>query len=118
MSHSPVLSMIFSMLALGAVSANGQASTENLYVACDNGTRCVTAPCASLDAFDLTTGEFHAGVDVDAATLGDADASGLFDGTAVFLGRLQAEEDAGPPTILVSRIERPATPAETRLCTG
>lgn len=48
-------------VATAQVFANGQGS----YVFCDNGLRCVAAPCPSNSALDLAAGKLIKGVSID-----------------------------------------------------
>ncbi|WP_256117298.1 hypothetical protein [Shinella lacus] len=104
------------------------AAAENLYVVCDNGLRCVKAPCPSSTMRNLETGEEFRGVAPDIAGLSDADQQRIRETDALYYGRLvlsghteNREQDiAGKrqslPVLVITGIARESTAAERRHC--
>ena len=92
---------------------------EVLFIVCDNGLRCVRAPCPAQDAMEVATGAKHRRVSADFSKLGQADrervaaTSGTYHGTLVFSGTI----GAGPrPRVTALRIAHDATPAQAAAC--
>ncbi len=104
------------------------AAAENLYVVCENGLRCVRAPCPSSTMRNLETGEEFRGVAPDIAPLSDADqqrirdADALYYGSLVLSGHTESREQgiAGKrqslPVLVITGIARESTAAERRHC--
>lgn len=102
---------------LGLASPAVQA--EALFVSCDNGLRCVRAPCPSRDVVLLPSGQRYARTGPQFEGLSKADleklnqGDGLYDGTLVLGGTI----DEGPPVRVVARrVVRQTTPREATLC--
>ena len=103
-------------------------ASERRYVVCDNGLRCVTAPCPSSTALDLATGEMFKGVRPDISELAEADQRRIQDTDALYYGRLVlrghlsdrdlplAGKSVTLPSLVVTGIERAATSDERRFC--
>jgi hypothetical protein len=101
---------------------------ERAYVACDNGLRCVTAPCPSTTVHALATGRQWKGVSPDIGRLSETDQQRIRDTDALYFGRLvlrghveqRVQKIAGRrqelPVLLVTGILREARPAERRQC--
>jgi len=118
-------------LCLAAVlflSASLARAEEGAYVACDNGLRCVMAPCPSTTVHALATGRQWKGVSPDISALSKADRQRIRDTDALYFGRLvlrghveqRVQKIAGRrqelPVLLVTGILREARPAERRQC--
>lgn len=103
-------------------------ASQRRYVVCDNGLRCVTAPCPSSSARDLATGEMFKGVRPDISGLAEADQRRIQDTDALYYGRLvlrgHVADSEAPlagkrdtlPSLVVTGIERAATSTERRFC--
>lgn len=91
------------------------------YVVCDNGLRCVKAPCPSTTVRDLATGKAGRSVFPDISRLSEADQQRIRETDALYFGRLvvrgHVERRAdGPSALVVTGIVRTAKPAERRHC--
>lgn len=99
------------------------------FVACDNGLRCVKAPCPSRSAVNLDTGEVTRGVDFDLHGLTPEDRAGLQEAMALYYGRtiLEAQIQTrahGPhapgagrsPLLVATAVLGPATPEQAAQC--
>jgi len=101
---------------------------ERAFVACDNGLRCVTAPCPSTTVHALATGRQWKGVSPDIGRLSEADQRRIRDTDALYFGRLVlrghveqrvqkiASRRQELPVLVVTGILREARPAERRQC--
>lgn len=104
------------------------AAAETPYVVCDNGLRCVRAPCPSSTMRNLETGAEFRGVAPDIAPLSDADQQRIRDTDALYYGRLvlnghtetREQDIAGKrqslPVLVITGIARESTAAERRHC--
>lgn len=107
------------------------------FVACDNGIRCVMAPCPSRSAANLDAGEVTRGVGFDLSPLTDEDKAqlrvpgALYDATTVVVGHIEEREspvmgpkiDSGTPprsfktpVLVVSAVLGPSSAAEAAQC--
>jgi hypothetical protein len=98
------------------------------YVVCDNGLRCLKAPCPSSTAYDLAGGQPVRGVYADIDGLSEADrrrireTDALYFGRLVLHGRIENRERtiAGRshmlPSLIITGIGREATSSERRQC--
>lgn len=98
------------------------------FVACDNGLRCIKAPCPSRSAVNLDTGEITRGVGFDLRALtpearASLEPSGLYYGTRILEARIEnrvhgprAEGGRQPPLLVVTAVFGPSTPAEAAQC--
>lgn len=103
---------------LGSVTAAGASDGEALFVTCDNGLRCIKAPCPARDVVALPSGKRYtrtgpklrlSAADGERLAAGD----GLYSGTIVLGGAIEE----GPPVVIVAtRVVRPATAQEAALC--
>jgi hypothetical protein len=121
-----LVAIVIGLLALGFCPS--MAAAEGAYVACDNGLRCVVAPCPSTTARDLATGRAIKGVYPDIDGLPEADrqrlrdADALYFGTLVLRGHIEDRETVirsrthRLPTLVVTGLDRAATAAERRHC--
>jgi len=112
-------------LFFGATLAQAE---EGAYVACDNGLRCVMAPCPSTTVHALATGRQWKGISPDIGRLSKTDQQRIRDTDALYYGRLvlrghveqRAQRIAGRrqdlPVLVVTGILREARPAERRQC--
>ncbi|MDX8518388.1 hypothetical protein [Mesorhizobium dulcispinae] len=110
----------------GAVArAGGQGS----YVPCDNGLRCVMAPCPSNSALDLASGKIIKGVSVDIDGLPQQDkaldlADKLYAGKIVVTGTIENRphtfngKQYSLPTLVATSIERAAKDSERGHCSA
>ncbi|MGO4676483.1 hypothetical protein AB4Z40_26610 [Bosea sp. 2YAB26] len=104
---------------LAAAAIPPPAVAQALFVACDNGLRCVQAPCPSKDVVLVPSGRRYAKTDPDLSSLPAADAarrdltSGLYSGRLVLSGTV---EDGPPVRITATKILRRATAHEAALC--
>jgi len=101
---------------------------EGAYVACDNGLRCVMAPCPSTTVHALAIGRQWKGVSPDIGRLSKTDQRRIRDTDALYYGRLvlrghverRMQRIAGRrqelPVLVVTGILREARPAERRQC--
>lgn len=95
------------------------AAAQALFVACDNGLRCVQAPCPSKDVVLVPSGRRYAKTDPDLSALPPTDAarrdlaSGLYSGRLVLSGTV---EDGPPVRITATKVLRRATAHEAALC--
>ncbi|RTM00798.1 MAG: hypothetical protein EKK31_22345 [Hyphomicrobiales bacterium] len=106
------------------------AAAQGSYVYCDNGLRCIKAPCPSNSALDLATGKIIKGVSIDTSELPQADRerSHLSDmlhyGSIVVRGRIESRPEAltsdeyVPKTIVVETIERETMMKERQHCSS
>ena len=104
------------------VAASLQAMAKDAaYIACDNGLRCLKAPCPSTTVRELATGREWKGEPPDIGRLSDADQKRIRETDALYYGRLvlrgHVEKPAkGPSILIVTGIVRTAKPAERRHC--
>lgn len=102
-------------------------AAEASYVFCDNGLRCVKAPCPSNNALDLATGVVTKGVSIDTERLPEKDRTAdlpnrLYAGTIVLAGFLETRNvtytgrDHSLPYLVATGVERGATPDESARC--
>lgn len=108
-------------------SGAGAAAAEP-YVVCDNGLRCVRAPCPSTNALDLASGTVLRVSGVDLARLSRQERdraegeNATYDGSLVLAGAVvdTMANDAGKarpvPIFVATRILRTAQAAERRQC--
>lgn len=109
-----------SLLAVAALAAATlPAGAQTLFVTCDNGLRCVRAPCPSKDVVLVPSGERYARTEPDLSGLPPEDsarrdlANGLYYGRLVLAGTVSE----GPPVqIVASKVLRRATAREAALC--
>jgi hypothetical protein len=115
------------VLVLLASPAAASAASSS-YVYCDNGLRCVKAPCPSNSALDVSTGEVIKGVTIDAERLppGDRDApdlaEALYSGRVVVRGSMEVRtrtitgKEYKLPYLVAAGIERDARADERKHC--
>jgi hypothetical protein len=116
-----LLALLVFMPTASAVS--GEAS----YVYCDNGLRCVMAPCPSNNALDLAAGAVMKGVSIDTERLPGKDrtedlTNDLYAGKLVLRGSIEERtvKHTGKvyrlPYLVATGVERAATPDESARC--
>lgn len=114
-------------LALSLFSAP-LAAAEGRYVVCDNGLRCVMAPCPSSTIRNLDSGAEYRGVSPDIGGLAEGDRQRIAEADALYSGRLvlrghvedREQEIAGRrqslPVLVVTGIAGEATADDRRHC--
>ncbi|AZN96362.1 hypothetical protein EJ066_03095 [Mesorhizobium sp. M9A.F.Ca.ET.002.03.1.2] len=122
--RTPLLVAICSIGALPSVAA-----AESSYVYCDNGLRCVMAPCPSNSALDLATGKIIKGVSIDIDGLPQEEkALGLSDklyaGKVVVAGSIENQTQTlngkqyTLPWLVAAGIERASRDSERGHCSS
>ncbi|WP_217578514.1 DUF6748 domain-containing protein [Mesorhizobium sp. GbtcB19] len=118
------------MIAICCLSAAAaRADAQGSYVPCDNGLRCVTAPCPSTSALDLASGKIIKGVSVDIDGLPQQDraldlADKLYVGKLVVAGTIENRphtfngKQYSLPTLVATGIERAAKDGERGHCSA
>ena len=115
----PTIPALAACLLLAVTSPSP--AKDAVYVACDNGLRCVKAPCPSTTVRELATGKEWKGTSPDIGRLSEADQGRIRETDALYFGRLvlrgHVERRVNAPSVLVvTGIERKARPAERRHC--
>lgn len=121
---TPLLVAIFSICALPSVAA-----AESSYVYCDNGLRCVMAPCPSNSALDLATGKIIKGVSIDIDGLPREDkavdlSDKLYAGKVVVVGSIENRTQTlngkqyTSPWLVATGVERAARDSERGHCSS
>lgn len=116
-------------LAFLLASVSAPATANGLYVFCDNGLRCVKAPCPSNSALDLKTGVVIKGVSIDTGHLPEKSRPAdlpdlLYAGTLVLRGSIEQRtvtytgKAYSLPYLVATAIEREATSGERRHCSA
>jgi len=117
------LLVVTALLAAAAASA-----AERAYVVCDNGLRCIAAPCPSTNALDIARRTVERGVwaDVGGLSRAERDAiqsdNSLYEGTRVISARREDRtmtvmgRKRVLPFLVATKVLRTSTPAERRLC--
>ncbi len=139
MFRIPLSALGLSLAALGAAHALEPPASFPVeppgarFVACDNGIRCVRAPCPSRSAANLDAGEVTRGVGFDLSPLTDEDKAqlgvpgALYDATTVVVGHIEEREapmigSGTPPqtykspVLVVSAVLGPSSAAEAAQC--
>ncbi|QDC00943.1 hypothetical protein [Mesorhizobium sp. 8] len=106
------------------LAAGSAYAVPGLYVYCDNGLRCVKAPCRSNNALDLKTGAIIKGVSIDTKRLPEKDRAAdlLYAGKLVLRGSIERRTVTYTgkahelPYLVVTAIERKATMGESARC--
>jgi hypothetical protein len=122
--RTPLLVAIFAICVLPRVAA-----AESRYVHCDNGLRCVMAPCPSNSALDLATGRMIKGVSIDIDGLPQEDkALDLSDklraGKVVVVGSIENRTQTlngmqyALPWLVATSIERASSGSERGHCSS
>jgi hypothetical protein len=111
------------------LAAQALADGKDSYVFCDNGLRCVMAPCPSNSALDLATGKVIKGVSIDVDALPQQDkaldlARTLYVGKVVVLGSIENRTQTvngkqyTSPWLVATGIERAARDSERGHCSA
>lgn len=115
---------LLSLASLPAIAA------EQSYVVCDNGLRCIKAPCPSNSALEIATGKIVKGVSIHTSSLPEEDKAALdlsdklYAGKVVVRGSIETSRTtiAGKaydlPYLVVSAVERQAKASERRHCSA
>jgi hypothetical protein len=111
------------MLFTSGAKAQGD---ERFYVYCDNGTRCIQAPCPSRSARDVQSGETLRGIRLDLSGLPESERKrsdlhdALYHHTLVLGGhKTTAQVDGSQvPALAIGRIIRASTKAERSHCSS
>jgi hypothetical protein len=118
--RTPLLAAIFSICVLPSLAA-----AESSYVYCDNGLRCVMAPCPSNSALDLATGKIIKGVSIDIDELPQEDkARDLYAGKVVVVGSIENRTQTlnskqyTLPWLVATGIERASRDSERNHCSS
>ena len=109
--------------------AEAQADGQGSYVPCDNGLRCVMAPCPSTSALELTTGKVVKGLWVDIDGLPQQDkaldlSDKLYAGKLVVTGTIEDRPHSfnskqySLPTLVAAGILRTAKDDESNHCSS
>jgi hypothetical protein len=110
-------------------TAGARAEGQGSYVPCDNGLRCVMAPCPSNSALDLATGKIVKGVWIDIDGLPQQDKvldlpDKLYAGKVVITGTIENRshdfngKHYSLPTLIATGIERAAKDGEHGHCSA
>lgn len=103
------------------------AAARSSYVYCDNGLRCVMAPCPSNSALDLATGKVVKGVSIDIDHLPQEDkalSGRLYAGKLVIVGSIETRtrifngRQYTLPWLVATGIERAARDSERGHCSS
>ena len=126
---SNIAAMILLAIGVYATTAPAFADGRDGYVFCDNGLRCVAAPCASNSALDLTTGKIIKGVSIDIDGLPQEDkaldlSDKLYAGKVVVAGSIENRPEtlngkqSTQPWLVATGIERAARDSERSHCSA
>ena len=113
----------------GMAAAGAEAQGQGSYIPCDNGLRCVMAPCPSDSALDLATGKVVKGVWIDIDGLPQQDKAldlpeKLYAGKVVVTGTIENRphdfngKHYSLPTLIATGIERAAKDSERGHCSA
>lgn len=119
-------SLVFAASLIGLPSL---AAAKSSYVYCDNGLRCVMAPCPSNSALDLATGKVVKGVSIDIDRLPQEDkaldlSDRLYAGKLVVVGSIENRVQTFNgrqytlPWLVATGIERAARDSERGHCSS
>lgn len=125
MTKSVAPALLIAALCLSAAEAG--AGGQGSYVPCDNGLRCVMAPCPSNGALDLASGKIIKGVSIDIGGLPQQDKAldlqdKLYAGKVVVTGTIENRPHSfngkqySLPTLVATGIERAAKDNERGHC--
>ena len=124
-----VASILVLIVGACVATAEARADAQGSYVPCDNGLRCVAAPCPSTSALDLATGLVIKGVWVDIDGLPQHDKAldlpdRLYAGKLVVAGAIENRSQSfngkqySLPTLVATGIERTARDSERKHCSS
>ncbi|ANT53683.1 hypothetical protein [Mesorhizobium amorphae] len=117
------------IISVGALTTQALADGQHSYVFCDNGLRCVVAPCPSNSALDLATGKIVKGVSIDVDGLPQQDkalnlSDKLYAGKLVVVGSIEnrTETHHGQqytlPWLVATGVERASKDSERGHCSA
>ncbi|MFD2054382.1 hypothetical protein ACFSQT_15165 [Mesorhizobium calcicola] len=127
---SRLRSVLLSLATASTSLVPSLAAAESSYVYCDNGLRCLKAPCPSNSALDLATGTIIKGVSIDSSGLPQADkaltdlSDALYAGKLVVRGSIEhrtqtiAGKDYSLPWLVATGIVRAARDSERKHCSS
>jgi hypothetical protein len=126
---SKIAVMILLAVGICATTAQAFADGRDGYVFCDNGLRCVSAPCPSNSALDLTTGKIIKGVSIDIDGMPQEDkaldlSDKLYAGKVVVAGSIENRpqtfngKQSTQPWLIATGIERAARDSERGHCSA
>ncbi|KQZ15963.1 hypothetical protein ASD44_11500 [Mesorhizobium sp. Root554] len=127
MRFSPLLTPLVAIACLALMSV--AEASAGLYVVCDNGLRCIMAPCPSSSALDIATGRIVKGVSADTSGLPRKDrtpelSDALYSGRLVLRGSItnRVQTFNGKlhtlPVLVATAVERKAKASERRHCSS
>lgn len=105
-------------------------AAEASYVFCDNGLRCVKAPCPSNSALDIATGKIVKGVSIDTGRLPEEDKAALdlsdklYAGKIVLRGSIETRKktilgkEYTLPYLVATAVERQSRQSERKHCSS
>jgi len=116
-------------ISLCATTAQAFAGGQHRFVYCDNGLRCVVAPCPSNSALDLASGKVIKGVSIDIDGLPQEDkaldlSDKLYAGKVVVTGTIENRPQTfngkqySLPTLVATGIERASKESERGHCSA
>jgi len=126
---SNIAAMILLAVGIYTTTAQALANGRDGYVFCDNGLRCVAAPCPSNSVLDLTTGKIVKGVSIDIDGLPQEDkaldlSDKLYAGKLVIAGSIENRpqtlngKQSTQPWLVATGIERAARDSERGHCSA
>jgi hypothetical protein len=121
--------LLLLVVGLCAMIAQAFADKQDSYVFCDNGLRCIAAPCPSSSALDLATGKVIKGVSIDIDGLPQEDkaldlSDKLYAGKVVVAGSIENRTQTfngkqySLPTLVATGIERASRASERGHCSA
>lgn len=121
--------LIIAAAGISVTAAQADAGGQGAYVFCDNGLRCLTAPCPSNSALDLTSGKTIKGVSIDTSRLPQQDKAldlqdKLYAGKLVIAGAIENRQQTfngrkySLPTLVATGIERTSRDGERKHCSA
>ncbi|RRH89403.1 hypothetical protein EH240_34140 [Mesorhizobium tamadayense] len=127
MTKSVARALLIAVFCLSAAEA--RADGQGSYMPCDNGLRCVMAPCPSSSALDLASGRIIKGVSIDIDGLPQQDkaldlSDKLYAGKVVITGTIENRphtfngKQYSLPTLVATGIERAAKDSERGHCSA
>lgn len=121
--------LIIAAAGICVTATQADAGGQGAYVFCDNGLRCLTAPCPSNSALDLASGKIVKGVSIDTSRLSQQDKAldlqdKLCAGKLVVAGAIVNRQQTfngrkySLPTLVATGIERTSRDSERRHCSA
>ncbi len=121
--------LIIAAAGICVTATQADAGGQGAYVFCDNGLRCLTAPCPSNSALDLASGKIVKGVSIDTSRLSQQDKAldlqdKLYAGKLVVDGAIVNRQQTfngrkySLPMLVATGIERTSRDSERRHCSA